>query len=316
MTESTSPRRRNLRAVPALLLPAIVAGTLAACGSTVTSAPATPCPSPSCPATASPASAPSPSTAANGTLRMISRNGHRLAFHITAGHLPAIVLDAGGGLDSSYWNPLVPQLAKATGSEIITYDRAGLGDSDEVPGAWNVEDAVADLATGLRELGATQVILVAHSQAGEVATYFTRANPRQVCGAVLVDASLPNFYTDDEIARIEAANQPQIDALKRQPSTKQTRQLLATAANYGPMHHAYHQISWPDSIPATIIVSQKTPFDGSTEDAQRWRDAAAEFAKAGSNRQLVTAAASSHDVPIDRPDLVLDEIEKMAAAHG
>ncbi|MFI5775422.1 alpha/beta fold hydrolase [Streptomyces sp. NPDC051658] len=155
---------------------------------------------------------------------------------------------------------------------------------------------------------------MSHSQAGEVATYFTRGNRQLVSGAVLVDASLPELYTDEEIARLVAANKPQVDAAKADPSTKENRQLIATAENYAPMHQAYHQVSWPDSVPATVIVSEKTPFDGSPEDAQLWRDAAAAFA--GPDRTLITAEGSSHDIPIERPDLVLSEIEKMATARG
>jgi pimeloyl-ACP methyl ester carboxylesterase len=313
MTTQTPSRLR--RAALALILPAITVGALAACGDSATPAPV-----------AAPGAASSVGpVAASGTqgsapaaeTHLISNGGHRLAFHVTPGRLPAIVLDAGGGEDSSYWNDLVPQLARATGSKIITYDRAGLGDSDEVKGPWDVQAAVSDLETGLRQLDVTrQVILVSHSQAGEVATYFTRANPSLVSGAVLVDGSLPQFYTDTQIARIVAANTAQIEALEKQPSTKQTRQLIATAANYGPMHHAYHQVAWPDSVPATVIVSEKTPFDGSPEDAQHWRDAAAAFVKAGPARTLVTAEGSSHDVAKDKPDLVLQEIEKMAATRG
>jgi pimeloyl-ACP methyl ester carboxylesterase len=93
-----------------------------------------------------------------------------------------------------------PVLAKRTGAEIITYDREGMGASDEVPGPWKVENAVSGLATGLTELGATNVILVSHSEAGEIATYFAGQHPDQVSGAVLVDASLPQFYSDSEIA--------------------------------------------------------------------------------------------------------------------
>lgn len=52
------------------------------------------------------------------------------------------------------------------------------------------------------------------------------------------------------------------------------------------------------------MVSEKTPLDGSPEDAQRWRDAAASFAQEAPNRTLVTAKGSSHEVPTDRPDLV------------
>ena len=253
---------------------------------------------------------------ANSTLRMVTNNGHKLAFHVTPGHLPAIVLDAGGGADSSYWNNLVPTLAKDTGSEIITYDRAGTGASDEVPGPWQVQNAVSDLAAGLTQLGATRdVMLVSHSLAGEIATYFVHENPRWFTGAVLVDASLPDFYTDSELTRIAAANEAQIEDLKKQPSTKQTRQLLAVASNYVPAHRAYHKMSWPSQVPATVIVSAKTPFD-TPEDAQLWRDAQAQFAGAAPNRHLVVAQHSSHEIPIDRPDVVLKAVDDMANQLG
>ncbi|MEU0333829.1 alpha/beta hydrolase [Streptomyces sp. NPDC006193] len=317
-----SPRRRRARlALPATLLLAVTAGTLTACGGAA-SAPARSASAASAASVASassPAAPPPPAShrPAGSTLHMIDNGGHRLAFHVTPGRLPAIVLDAGGGLDSSYWKDLVPKLAAATGSEIITYDRAGLGDSDAVPGPWNVQSAVGDLRTGLRELGVTHdVILVAHSQAGEIATYFTRADPRLVSGAVLVDASLPELYTDEEIARLVAASEPQVEAAKKNPSTKKNRQLIATAESFVPLHRAYHRASWPDGVPATVIVSEKTPFEGSPKDARRWREAAAAFVKAGPERTLVTADGSSHDIPVDRPGLVLGEIEKMAAARG
>ncbi|MFH8442159.1 alpha/beta fold hydrolase [Streptomyces sp. NPDC018026] len=246
---------------------------------------------------------------------MIDNGGHRLAFHVTEGDGPTIVLDSGGGEDSSYWKDIVPKLHAATGSKIITYDRAGLGRSEPVPGAWRVEDAVSDLRTGLQKLGVTEnVLLVAHSQAGEIATYFAKENPGLVTGAVLVDASLPPLYTDEETARLAAANQPALDAAKKDPTEPRNRQLISVAESYVPMHKAYHRATWPGTVPATVIVSEKTPFDGSPEDAERWRDAAATFVRQGPDRTPVTAKGSSHDIPKDRPALVLEEIEKAARA--
>ncbi|MGI5190867.1 alpha/beta fold hydrolase [Promicromonospora sp. CA-289599] len=308
-------RRRARRVLPTMLLLAVTAGALAACGDASTPASSTSSSSPTPPAPA--ADAPASDSPADAATHMVDAGaGRSLAFHVTPGGPPAIVLDSGGGMDSSYWDDLVPQLAAATGSTIITYDRAGLGDSDEVPGAWDPQSAADDLETGLRALDVTQdVVLVAHSQAGEVATYFTRANPQLVSGAVLVDANLPQLYTDETIARLIALGTPQVEAAKADPSTKQNRQLIATAENYAPMHQAYHQVTWPDDVPVTVIVAEKTPFDGLPKDAQRWRDAAAAFVAAGPDRTLVTAEGSSHDVPIDRPDIVLAEIETMVAAR-
>ena len=310
---TTRKMSRFRRAALALVLPITVIGAVSACGDSVAPKAA--------PATSSASAPAAPAGSANSAPvageHLIANNGHRLAFYVTPGHSPAIVLDSGGGEDHTQWKDIVPQLSKATGSEIITYDRAGLGDSDEVNSPWDGRAAAADLQAGLRALGVTRnVVLVSHSQAGEVATYFVLANPGVVSGEVLVDANVPQFFTDNEIQRLVAVTTPQIEALKKQPSTKANRQLIATSENFGPTHQAYNKVSWPDSVPVTYIASEKTPFDGSPLDAQRWRDAAAAFVKAGPDRTLVIAQGSSHEVPQDDPQLVVDEIEKMVAARG
>jgi pimeloyl-ACP methyl ester carboxylesterase len=308
MTAKALRSTKGRRTAIAVGVAATLTGILAGCGHSGTTASH---------ATASqPAASASAAAAGTGsTLHMITNQGHRLAFHVTPGHQPAIVLDAGGGLDSSYWKSIVPVLAKKTGSEIITYDRAGMGASEAVPGPWKVQSAVSDLEAGLTDLGATHdVILVSHSEAGEIATYATRQHPGQFAGAVLVDASLPQFSTDAEVARVAAATQAQVTALKGKPVTKADRQLLAVAPGYVADQHAYHRIAWPVSVPATVIVSQQTPFPTSPPDAKAWRAAQDEFAKGAPNRHLVTAAHSSHDIPVDRPGLVEAQIEAMVTA--
>lgn len=310
MSRLARSRRPALRAGSALVLLALTAGAVSACGDQDSTAERSTPPSAAAPA--------SPGAARTGEaeLRMIDNGGHRLAFHVTRGHGATIVLDAGGGEDSAYWKHLVRRIHAATGATVITYDRAGLGRSDVVPGPWRVAGAVSDLASGLRQLGVTRdVTLVSHSQAGEIATYFAREHPEMLAGAVLVDASLPPLYTDEQIARLVAANRPRIDAARKDPDEPRNRQLIATAESYVPMHRAYHRAAWPDAVPATVIVSERTPFDGSPEDTRRWRDAAASFVRGGPHRTLVTAEGSSHDIPVDRPDLVLREIERMVGTR-
>jgi pimeloyl-ACP methyl ester carboxylesterase len=313
MTAKILRTTKGRSTVIAVGVTAALTGVLVGCGHSGTSAASRPAASTQATATAGAASAAGSGT--DSTLHLITSQGHKLAFHVTPGHLPAIVLDAGGGLDSSYWNSIVPVLAKNTGAEVITYDREGMGASDPVPGPWEAQNAVSDLETGLTDLGAAHdVILVSHSEAGEIATYITGQHPGQFAGAVLVDASVPQFSTDTEIARVAAATQAQvkaIQALKPASVTKADRQLLAVAAGYVADQRAYHQVTWPTSVPATVIVSSQTPFPTSAPDAQAWRTAQAEFAKAAPNRQLVTAAHSSHDIPLDRPDIVEAQIEAM-----
>jgi pimeloyl-ACP methyl ester carboxylesterase len=313
MTARILPSTERRLTVIAVGVAAALTGVLAGCGHSGTAAASRP--AASTPGKATTAAAATAGSGTDSTLHMITSQGHKLAFHVTPGHLPAIVLDAGGGLDSSYWKNIAPTLATGTGSEVITYDREGMGASDPVPGPWKVQNAVSDLEAGLTDLGATRdVVLVSHSEAGEIATYITGRYPSQFAGAVLVDASVPQFSTDTEIARVAAATQAQvtaIQALKGKSVTKADRQLLAVAPDYVTDQRAYHQKTWPASVPATVIVSSQTPFPTSAPDAQAWRTAQAQFAKAAPNRQLVTAAHSSHDIPLDRPDIVEAQIEAM-----
>jgi N-acyl-D-amino-acid deacylase len=250
---------------------------------------------------------------ANGVqTRMVERDGRMIAFHVIAGKLPAIVLDAGGGEDSSHWSTLAPELAKQTGAEVITYDRAGEGESSEAPGPWSLESATEDLEAGLRTLGATHdTVLVPHSLAGEIATDIVGEHPDWFGGAVLLDANVPEFFTEKNIEYAMRLYAPRIAALRKTPpTTPGGRQLLALSESYVPVSRAFHRLTWPASVPVTVIVSQKTPLPDKA-GAQSWRDAEAAFAEKAANRSLIVAAGSSHDVVHDRPDVVLKAIIAM-----
>ncbi|MGW3593437.1 alpha/beta fold hydrolase [Streptomyces sp. NPDC005167] len=310
MSRAPRKRRSTYRVLSALALLTLTAGAVTACSDNNSA--------PEHAASSSVTSSASPGAGrpAASKLHMITNDGHRLAFHVTQGDGRTIVLDSGGGEDSSQWKDLVPKLHADTGATVVTYDRAGLGRSEVVPGPWKVESAVSDLEAGLEQLGVTKnVTLVSHSQAGEIAHYFAKDNSKMLSGAVLVDANLPQFFTDEEIPRLVAATKPQIDAAKKDPDRPENRQLISTAEGFALAHKAFHKVTWPDSVPATVMVSEKTPLDGSPVDAQRWRDAAASFVQDRPGRTLVTAEGSSHEVPKDRPDLVLKEIEDMVATQ-
>jgi pimeloyl-ACP methyl ester carboxylesterase len=254
------------------------------------------------------------SKTAVGEEHTIIRDGHKVAFYVTAGSGATIVLDAGGGNGADYWNDLVPKIAAETGAQIITYDRLGQGLSDFIPGAFSPARAADDLAAGLKqlELPNKPVLLASHSLGGEVSTAIVNAYPGLIKGAVLIDANVPQFFTPEETARAEAATEEEVAAAKAAPQTDATRQLINLAINWGPAHLAYNKMTYPTDVPVDVIVSEKTPFDGSPEDAQKWRDAEAAFvAQSPTNRTLTTAVGSSHEVPVDRPDLVIEEVKDM-----
>lgn len=294
---------------PGLLLPitgALALATLlgvSACSTETSTAPTTP---PSNSETSS-------RTDAVGEPETVHRDGHDLATYLTAGTTGTIVLDAGGGHDASYWNDIVPALVEQTGAAIVTYDRSGVGKSEEVPGAFDPSAAGEDLAAIIESLDIPDgpVVLVGHSIAGEVAHALVTTAPDLIDGAVLVDANLPPFFTPEQIARLLEVNAAYVEELRAGPSTPESRQFLAAAENWGPVHTAFHAMTWPQSIPVTVIVSDETPFPAGTEEVTNWRNAAEEFVAQANNRSLVTAKGTSHDVPLDDPELVQEQIENM-----
>jgi pimeloyl-ACP methyl ester carboxylesterase len=247
------------------------------------------------------------------TPRIVAANGHHLAFYVTPGRLPALVLDAGGGADSTYWKSIIPALVKRTGSEIITYDRAGFGSSDETKPPYRMQDAVDDLASSLQQVGATRdLILIPHSFAGEIATYLALTHPDWISGAILVDTNVPDFFTDEEVGHLDPIVRPMIAAELAAHPSKRTRTLEAIEEAYLPTSSAFHKVAWPAAIPCDVIVSEATPFPPQLKaDSQRWTQAHMAFADRAPNRVLIVAKASSHDIVHDRPEIIVDAAGQM-----
>ncbi|MGI4983133.1 MAG: alpha/beta fold hydrolase [Janthinobacterium lividum] len=231
--------------------------------------------------------------------RLIDVGGRHVAFHVIPGRPPAVVFEAGGGMDGSAWTPVLGAIHRDTGAELITFDRAGFGDSDEDAGPVRLQNEVDDLKAGLSALGVRHdIVLVAHSFGGEVAFPFVNQNPGWVARAVLVDGTVPGFCTDEEMARMAASFPKDMER-----ADKQGRTWNAFFAAFPTMQHGFHTMRWSDSVPATVIVSEHPPFATPAENAA-WIQDHVDFAHAAANRSVVIAKESGHLIMVDRPNLV------------
>lgn len=119
--------------------------------------------------------------------------------HVTAtGHgSPTIILEAGMGGCSLDWALVAPALSK--NANVITYDRAGLGFSEDILEWPTCSAYVDDLRALLKTLGAAPpYLLVGHSYGGMIMRLFASRFPDEVCGLVLVDATHESRYLPDE----------------------------------------------------------------------------------------------------------------------
>src|SRR5262249_21239263 len=147
------------------------------------------------------------------TSRMVDVGSYRLWMDIKGENEPTVVFVAGGSANSFVWANITPRVRKAAEVRTIVYDRGGVGPSDARRGAYKIDDDVGELQRALDSLGVRgPIVLVAYGYAGFVATILA-ANDQRLGGVVLVDVFPVSFYTEAEVARLEARFTISFDAL-------------------------------------------------------------------------------------------------------
>ena len=121
-----------------------------------------------------------------GTL--VDIGGYRLHLNCQGQGSPTVILDTGLGSPSLEWALVQSEVAKWT--RVCSYDRAGLGWSDESPRPRTSQDMVEELHTLLHKANISgPYILVGHSLGGINMRLFVSQYPEEVKGVVLVDSA-------------------------------------------------------------------------------------------------------------------------------
>jgi pimeloyl-ACP methyl ester carboxylesterase len=239
----------------------------------------------------------------------IDVGGHRLWMQVAGAGEPTLVFDSGGGDDASAWAGIEPELRRRLHARTLVYDRAGVGHSEPMTAPYRVDDE----ATALRHLLDVAhvdgpVVLVAHSYGGFIATLMAATDPR-VAGAVLIDVNLAEFFSDAETTQLVAMWLGKLDGLAREQPAR-ARNIRHFITPFPETVQRMRQVPFPAAMPVIDIVSERTPFDHADE-AAAWRQAHARFAAASPAREGLVAVGSSHAVMRDRPQLVMDAVQRM-----
>jgi pimeloyl-ACP methyl ester carboxylesterase len=117
-------------------------------------------------------------------------DGHRMHMDCVGNGSQTIVLDAGLGDDGLIWGGVQPVLAKST--RVCSYDRAGFGLSDALPGPRDADHIAAELHGLLAAAGIDgPIVLMGHSIAGIYIRDYATKYPADVAGLIFVDGSTP-----------------------------------------------------------------------------------------------------------------------------
>ena len=126
--------------------------------------------------------------------RLVDVGGHRLYVNCTGSGSPTVVLQAGLGESSAYWERIV--LGVAADTQVCAYDRAGRGQSESASGPQDGDEIAADVHALLEGAQADgPFVFVGHSSGGVYIRVFASKYPDEVAGMVLLDAQPVEAFT-------------------------------------------------------------------------------------------------------------------------
>jgi pimeloyl-ACP methyl ester carboxylesterase len=244
--------------------------------------------------------------------RLVQVGDRRLYLDCRGDGSPTVVLENGLGSGADGWGFVLPRVAERT--RVCAYDRAGIGRSQSAPRR-TVTDVVEELRGLLAAAGERPpYVLVGMSLGGTHMRVFAGAHRGEVAGVVLVDAYLPDADYASRLgldpamlkdwARGIDDTSRTIEAVERLDWNASLAQLRASSVAGMPVQ--------------VLTVDQHLRFVDprlSPADVERLIDAQRGWIEALSpgKTAITIAERSGHVIQLDRPDLVIQAIDRLVA---
>lgn len=233
---------------------------------------------------------------------VVNVKANNLHFKIYKGKNSPILFESGGGLDASQWDSIAIVVHKQLQATIITYDRAGFGKSSLDTANYTILQEIESLEAALENFGYldAKFLLVGHSLGGFYNRVFAARHPEQVKGIIFLDPRIPS-YEDMKFARNI------FQTYRREDFEPDNMSLYYLLANMEHTSNYVRQIPLSPDIPILDIMAEIGPFNDAI-DNERFKADQRTMVNESKNRRLLLAEGSSHNIPYDKPDLVIDEI--------
>lgn len=234
--------------------------------------------------------------------------GGRQLFYSCAGSgTPTVVFEAGLGDTSETWSQVQPIVAEFT--QVFSYDRAGLGQSDPAPKPRTCQNMVDDLKLLLTGAYISPpFILVGHSFGGMLVRLFASQHPEDVAGMVLVDST-----HEDRTAGFEKVLSEELIARNRASLADPSRnsETLDRIKSDEQVRNARMQFNLP-----LVVLTRGLPDEPSdvwpSADLQRVeRELQLEYLNLSPYSSHVIAKQSGHWIQNDQPELIIEAIRKV-----
>ena len=240
------------------------------------------------------------------TLQKVDVGGHSLNLLIGGQGSPAVVFEGGFGVGIASWSTVQKEVAAF--ARTVSYDRAGLGQSELGPKPRSAKQIATELHTALEKAGVKPpYVLVGHSFGGIYVRVFAEMYPKEVVAMVLLDPSLPSF--NDWLKKNQPARLKDAEAQIARAPAGIRAEAASTDASY-----AAAQVA---KVPAGILVTLLSATEDETmpADARRvWIEKHKEWIATVPEGKHIVVEKTGHFIQAQQPKLVIDTI-RQALSH-
>ena len=233
---------------------------------------------------------------------MIDIGGYSLNVNCYGKGTPTVIFESGLGDGNESWTLVQPEISKNT--RTLSYDRAGLGNSDTGDLPRSSLDRVHELHTVLNKANVkAPYIIVAHSIGGYNARLFAGTYPNEVSGIIFVDCSHENQFED----RVKRYSSKELEIAKSQSiGGEQTFDELLVSAKQ------VKEIRKKDAlrnIPIIVLTADHKGEESSTITEKTWLTYQNDLVSLSDYSKHIIVEDSGHDIQTDKPQVVIDAIK-------
>lgn len=236
-------------------------------------------------------------------LQKVDVGGHGLQLLVGGQGSPAVIFEGGFGAGIASWSTVQKNVAAFT--QTVSYDRAGLGQSDQGPRPRSAKQIATELHAALQKAGVKPpYVMVGHSFGGIYVRVFADMYPNEVVGMVLIDPSQESF--NDWLGK----NQP--DRLKAAASNI-AKAGEGVQAEFAAVDTSYSQArvaKVPAGIPVTLLTAtedESMPAEG----RKVWIEKHKEWLATVPGSKHIVVEKATHFIQAQQPGLVIETIKQV-----
>jgi pimeloyl-ACP methyl ester carboxylesterase len=264
--------------------------------------------------------------------KMVNIGTHSLHLFCKGEGLPPVILEAGIGANMLDWIKIIPEISKVT--KVCAYDRAGYGWSERGPKPRLTSVLAKELYTLLlADNIAAPYILVGHSFGGLIIQNFAYLYPELTKSILLIESMHAKQFEVFEKAGIDIPTSPSRgliyagrsvltygfperikDVAYEIASSDKTRSYMFNELRNLTKSAKETQNTILPDLPLRVLVHGNKEWEKIAENGEMekiWIELQLSFIKSKKNASLLNIIESGHQIHLDHPKFVIEEIKNM-----